>query len=133
MRPVLINVFTGIREVDPGTVEAARGLGFTRLGVLTRVQLPLAVPLAVAGIRICAVQVVATTALAATVGAGGLGVLILAGLANNDDSVLLAGAIPTAALALAVAGVLALAERQLTPRGLRVESRPGPQRRKDVT
>jgi osmoprotectant transport system permease protein len=98
-------------------------MGFTPAGVLTRVELPMALPLLFAGIRISAIQIVATAALAAAVGAGGLGVLILAGLANNDDDVLLAGAIPTALLALAIGGLLGLLERLLTPRGLRLTRR----------
>lgn len=118
--PVLLNAYTGIREVDRGAVEAARGMGFTPLAVLGRVELPMALPLLFTGIRVSAIQIVATAALAASVGAGGLGVLILSGLANADDEILLAGAIPTALLALGTGGLLALAERLLTPRGLRV-------------
>ncbi|MCC6831415.1 MAG: ABC transporter permease [Thermoleophilia bacterium] len=124
--PVLLNAHTGIREVDRGAVEAARGMGFTPLAVLGRVELPMALPLVFTGIRVSAIQIVATAALGASVGANGLGVLILSGLANADDEILLAGAIPTALLALAVGGMLALAERLLTPRGLRLAraSRP---------
>lgn len=124
--PILLNAHTGIREVDRGAVEAARGMGFTPLAVLGRVELPMALPLLFAGVRISAIQIVATAALGASVGANGLGVLILSGLANADDEILLAGAIPTALLALAVGGALALAERLLTPRGLRLAraSRP---------
>jgi osmoprotectant transport system permease protein len=121
--PVLLNTVTGIREVDRGVVEAARGMGFTPAAVLTRVELPMALPLLFAGVRIAAIQIVATAALAAAVGAGGLGVLILSGLANSDDEVLLAGAIPTAVLALGIGGALAVLQRVLTPRGLRVATR----------
>lgn len=118
--PVLLNAFTGIREVDRGVIDAARGMGFTAPAVLGRVELPMALPLVFAGIRVSAIQIVATAALAASVGAGGLGVLILSGLANNDDDVLLAGALPTALLALGIGLALSLAERLLTPRGLRM-------------
>lgn len=127
--PVLLNAYTGIREVDRGAVEAARGMGFTRLAVLGRVELPMALPLLFTGIRVSAIQIVATAALAASVGAGGLGVLILSGLANADDEILLAGAIPTALLALGVGALLALAERLLTPRGLRIARRTAPTQR----
>lgn len=123
--PVLLNVVTGIREVDRGAVDAARGMGFTRLGVLTRVELPMALPLTLTGVRVSAIQIIATAALAAAVGANGLGVLILSGLANSDNDVLLAGAVPTALLALGVGAVLAGVERFLTPRGLRL-ARGGP-------
>jgi osmoprotectant transport system permease protein len=129
--PVLLNTYTGVREVDRGVVEAARGMGFTPLAILRRIELPLALPLVVTGIRVSAIQIVATTALAAAVGAGGLGVLILSGLANSDDEVLLAGAIPTALLALLIGALLGLAERLLTPRGLRAARttpRGGPRR-----
>jgi osmoprotectant transport system permease protein len=112
--------------VDRGVVEAARGMGFTPAAVLTRVELPMALPLLFAGIRIAAIQIVATAALAAAVGAGGLGVLILSGLANSNDQVLLAGAIPTALLALGIGGLLAVLQRLLTPRGLRLAARRGP-------
>jgi len=124
--PVLLNTVTGIREVDRGVVEAARGMGFTPAAVLTRVELPMALPLLFAGVRIAAIQIVATAALAAAVGAGGLGVLILSGLANSDDEVLLAGAIPTAVLALGIGGLLAVLQRVLTPRGLRLRARRAP-------
>ena len=73
-------------KVDRSVIESARGMGFTPVAVLGRVELPLALPLLFAGIRVSAIQIVATAVLAATVGAGGLGVLILAGLANDDDS-----------------------------------------------
>lgn len=117
--PVLLNAYTGIRGVDAAVTDAARGMGFMPLRVLGRVELPLALPLIFAGIRISAIQIVATAVLAAAVGAGGLGVLILAGLANSDDAVLLAGAIPTALLAVGMGLVLAAAQWLLTPRGLR--------------
>ncbi|MCB0882025.1 MAG: ABC transporter permease [Thermoleophilia bacterium] len=117
--PVLLNAYTAVRGVDPAVTDAARGMGFTRLGVLTRVEIPLSLPLVFAGIRISAIQIVATAVLAAAVGAGGLGVLILAGLANSDDAVLLAGAVPTALLAVGTGLVLGLAQWLLTPRGLR--------------
>ncbi len=117
--PVLLNTYAGVRGVDPGVVDAARGMGFTPAGVLTRVELPLSLPLIFAGIRISAVQIVATAVLAAAVGAGGLGVLILSGLANGDDDILLAGAIPTAVLAISFGAVLTIAQFILTPRGLR--------------
>lgn len=117
--PVMLNAFTAIAGVDRAVVEAARGVGFTGWGILTRVELPLSLPLITAGVRIAAVQIVATAVFAGAVGGGGLGVLILAGLANSDSATLLAGAIPTAAVALLASLILGLAERALTPRGLR--------------
>lgn len=121
--PILLNTFTGIREVDAGAVEAARGMGMTPVQVLGRVEMPVALPLIFAGLRVSAVQVVATAALAGVVGAGGLGVLIEAGRTNGQTDVLLAGAIPTTLLALTFGGLLGAAERLLTPKGLRLGRR----------
>jgi osmoprotectant transport system permease protein len=121
--PILLNTFTGIREVDAGVVEASRGMGFTPLRILLRVELPLALPQIFAGIRTSAVQIVATVALAALVGAGGLGVLVLSGLANDQTPVLLAGAIPIAILAVLAELLFGGLERLFTPKGLRIGRR----------
>ena len=122
--PVLLNAYTGIREVDAPTVEAARGMGLTPVQVLGRVELPVALPLIFAGIRISAVQIVATAALAGLVGAGGLGVLVVSGLANSKTDVLLAGAIPIALLAVLTEVLFSGLSRFLTPRGLRLARSP---------
>jgi len=118
--PILVNTFTGIRDVDPATLDAARGMGLTSRQVLTRVEMPLALPLVFAGLRTSAVQVVATATLAGLVGAGGLGTLVLAGLGNDQVPVLLAGAIPVALLAILFEVAFAGIERLATPRGLRL-------------
>ena len=81
--PILLNTFTGVKEVDPGAVEASRGMGFTPLQVLGRVELPIAMPLIFAGIRTSSVQIIATAALAGLVGAGGLGVIVASGLVEQ--------------------------------------------------
>jgi osmoprotectant transport system permease protein len=122
--PILLNSYTGVREVDPGIVEASRGMGFRPLQVLGRVELPIAMPLVFAGIRTSAVQIVATAALAGLVGAGGLGVIVSSGLSNNQDDVILAGAIPITILAALAELVFGGAERLATPRGLRITRRP---------
>ncbi len=122
--PILLNTYTGVRDVDPGTVEASRGMGFTPLQVLGRVELPIAVPLVFAGIRTSSVQIIATAALAGLVGAGGLGVIVQSGLSNNQDDVILAGAIPITILAALSEVVFGGAERLATPRGLRISRRP---------
>lgn len=116
---VLLNVATGIRGADRSAVEAARGMGLTPGQVLTRVELPLALPLAFTGLRSAAVMIVATAALAGAVGAGGLGVTIIAGLANNQTDVLLAGAIPVTILAIAAEGLVVAAHVFTTPKRLR--------------
>ena len=122
--PILLNAYTGVKEVDAGTVEASRGMGFTPLQVLGRVELPIALPLIFAGIRTSAVQIVATAALAGLVGAGGLGVIVSSGLSNNQDDVILAGAIPITILAALSEVVFGGAERLATPRGLRITRSP---------
>ena len=117
--PIVRATVTGIRDVDPGVVEAAHALGMTPRQVLRDVRVPLAVPAMMAGIRTAAVIAMGTATLAAFVGGGGLGEPIVAGLALADQRMVLSGAIPAAVLA--VLGDLALGalERMLTPAALR--------------
>jgi len=122
--PILLNTYTGVREVDPGAVEASRGMGLTAGQVLGRVELPLALPLIFAGIRTSAVQIIATAALVGLVGVGGLGVIVQSGLANSQTEVLLAGAIPIAILAILAELVFGGVQRLITPKGLRLARRP---------
>jgi len=117
--PVLLKVASGIQLADRGAVEAARGMGYTRTQLLRNVELPLAVPFVFTGLRTAAVMIVSTAALAGAIGAGGLGVTIIAGFSNNQDDVLLAGAIPVTLLALAAEGILVAFHRLITPTGLR--------------
>jgi osmoprotectant transport system permease protein len=113
--PVLTNTYVGVREVDPATVEAARGMGMTGVQVLRRVELPLAVPLLMNGVRLAAVQVVATATIAALVAGGGLGAVITEGFGRQNQAQLLAGAVCVLVLALAVEGVMALLQRAVDP------------------
>lgn len=124
--PILLNTYTGVKEVDRGTVEASRGMGFTPAQVLGRVELPIALPLIFAGVRTSSVQIIATAALAGLVGAEGLGVIVASGLSNSQDDVILAGAIPITILAALSEVVFGGAERLATPRGLRISRRPIP-------
>jgi len=117
--PMVTNSYVALREVDPDVKEAARGMGYRELAQVLQIELPLAVPLIMAGIRTSAVQVVATATLAAEVAGGGLGRFIVDGLARNDYPQLVAGAVLVAALALATEFTLAGVERLLVPRGLR--------------
>jgi len=99
--PILRNTCTGIAEVDPAVIESARGMGMTPWQVLWEVQLPLAAPVLLAGIRVATAICIGITTIAAAIGAGGLGVFIFRGLAMVNNQVILAGAIPAAFLAIA--------------------------------
>lgn len=118
--PMLTNSYVAIAEIDPEVKEAARGMGLNGRQMLARVELPLGVPLIMAGVRISAVAVVATATIAAFVGFGGFGRYIIDGFKqSNGEPKLWAGALLVAFFALAVEGVLALVQRWLTPAGLR--------------
>jgi osmoprotectant transport system permease protein len=123
--PLLANAYTGLRQIDPETREAARGMGLSGGQVLRRVELPLSVPYLAAGLRTAAVQVVATAALAAFVNGGGLGEIISAGfgigMSNGGGGQIVAGGIAVALLALLVEGVLAGVQRLVTPAALRTD------------
>jgi osmoprotectant transport system permease protein len=120
--PILVNTYAGLREVDRDLVESARGMGMRERQILTQVELPIALPLVVGGIRTAAVQVVATATLGAVVAYGGLGRYIIDGIARNESDRLFAGVVLVAGLALATEGAFALVQRALTSPGLRVES-----------
>jgi osmoprotectant transport system permease protein len=119
---ILTNTSVGLREVDADAVESARGMGMTPFQVCARIELPLATPVILAGIRTAAVQIVASATLAAFIGGGGLGDFITTGIGMMQMEVLLVGAIPVSLLAIATDAALGYVERRLTPRGLR-ESR----------
>lgn len=121
--PIARSTYTGVRDADPAAVEAARALGTTPLQELLLVRLPLAAPVIMAGVRTAAVITVGAATLAAFIGAGGLGEPIVAGLALADSRMILSGALPAAALALLVDGILALVERTVTPAQLRAAGR----------
>ncbi|AYN41075.1 ABC transporter permease [Streptomyces dangxiongensis] len=116
--PVLSNTIAGLRANDPTLLEAARGIGMSPLGVLTRVELPLGVPLILAGVRTALVLNVGTATLATFGGGGGLGTLITTGITTQRMPVLVLGSLLTVALALLVDWLASLAEVLLRPRGL---------------
>jgi osmoprotectant transport system permease protein len=118
--PMVTNSYVALSEVDPDIKEAARGMGYRELARLVRVELPLAVPLVMAGVRTSAVQVVATATLAALIGSGGLGRYIIDGFAQQDYTKTAAGAVLVALLALATELSLSGVERLLVPRGIRL-------------
>jgi len=109
--PILRNTVTGINEVDPAVVESARGMGMTPRQVLWQVQLPLAAPVMLAGVRVATAICIGVTTIAAAIGAGGLGVFIFRGLAMVNNQVILAGAIPAAGLAIAADAALGYFQR----------------------
>jgi osmoprotectant transport system permease protein len=113
--PILRNTITGLRGVDPAVREAAVGMGMTDGQLLRLVEMPLAFPVILAGIRVAAVVSVGTAAIAAAVGAGGLGTFVFRGIATVDHRLILAGAIPSALLALVVDGALGRLERSRRP------------------
>lgn len=118
---ILTNAYVGVRDVDRDVREAARGTGMSGWQVLRRVELPLALPLVLAGLRTASVQVVATATLAAYVGGGGLGRFIADGFGRADPPMYAAGGVLVAALALTVELVLGAVQKRVTP---------GPRRRR---
>ena len=130
--PILTNGYVGIREVDADVREAAAGMGMTGLEVLLRVELPMALPLIMTGIRTSAVQVVATATLAAFIGLGGLGRFIIDGLAQGGArsagpgrSMLLVGAATVAILSILIELALGWVERIVAPAALQRKELPG--------
>lgn len=109
--PILRNTYTGIVEVDPSLIEASRAMGMNRWRRLYKVQIPLAMPMIMAGIRNAMVLIIGTATLAALIGAGGLGSLILLGIDRNNNQLILLGAIPAALLAILFDYILRLFER----------------------
>jgi osmoprotectant transport system permease protein len=113
--PIIRNTYTGITGVDRAVLEAGRGMGMTDRQLLWQLQLPLSLGVILAGVRVAAVLSVAVATIAAAIGAGGLGELIFRGLAMVDNQLILAGAIPSALLALLVDFSLGHLEKRLTP------------------
>jgi osmoprotectant transport system permease protein len=116
--PIVTNTYVGVREVDADVREAARGMGMTGMQVLRRVELPLALPLIMAGLRTSAVQVVATATLGAAVAWGGLGRFIVDGFSNRDNPQIFGGAVIVALLAVVTDGLFALLQHAAARRRL---------------
>lgn len=113
--PIIKNTYTGINSIPPQTVESARGIGLTKLQILFKVQIPLALPVIMAGVRISAVTAVGLMTMAAFIGAGGLGYLVFSGIRTVNNNQILAGAIPACLLALLVDFLVATVEKLVTP------------------
>ncbi len=125
--PILTNTYAGIRGVPAPIVEAATGMGMTPRQVLTWIEIPLAAPVIIAGVRIATVVSVGVATIAAAIGAGGLGTLIFRGVAMVDNRLVLAGAVPAALLAVAADLLLTWVEKAIQPgRNARGEAAPQP-------
>jgi osmoprotectant transport system permease protein len=118
--PIIRNTYTGIREVDPAMIEAGLGMGMSERQILTKVQLPLAVPVIMAGLRQAVVMNIGIAAIGAYIGAGGLGQPIFRGIANYRPDLVLSGAIFVSLIAIVVDLLLGKVEGLTTPRGLKV-------------
>ena len=119
MFPVLKNTYTGLLGVEPKYLESARGCGMSRFQRLIKVELPLAMPTIIAGLRMAAVYTVSWAVLAAMIGLGGLGDFVYQGTASNNNTLILLGAIPAAILAIVIGALIDLLQKKVTPRGLK--------------
>ncbi len=117
--PIIKNTYTGIKGVDDALTEAGRGMGMTNLQLLTMVEIPLALPVMMAGVRIATTINIGTATIAALIGAQGLGSFIFRGISMGNNNLILTGALPAAALALLVDWLMGLFELYLTPKGMR--------------
>lgn len=116
--PVLRNTMVGIRQVDEAIIEAGRGMGMTKSAVLLKIELPLAVPVILAGVRTALILAVGTITIGAVINAGTFGVIINGGVITRNETLLLAGAVLTAAVALTIDWLAGIAELVLRPKGL---------------
>ena len=119
MFPVQKNTYTGLLEVDRKYVDAARGCGMSRRQSLVQVELPLAMPTIIAGVRMAAIYTVSWAVLASMIGLGGLGDFVYQGTASNNTTLILLGAIPAALLAVLFGAAIDALQRRAIPRGLR--------------
>jgi len=120
--PILRNSYAAINDINPAIVEAARGMGMTRGQIARKIELPLALPVIMTGIRVSTVVLVGTATLAALIAAGGLGEIILTGVFVGEPLIILQGAAPAAALAITLGFILERIESWITPRGLKVKA-----------
>lgn len=121
MFPVLKNTYTGLLGVEQKYLEAAKGCGMSQLQSLLRVELPLAMPSIIAGLRMSAIYTVSWAVLAAMIGLGGLGGFVYQGTSSNNNTLILLGAIPSALLAVVIGAFVDLLQKRVTPKGLRKE------------
>lgn len=122
MFPVLKNTYTGILGVEGKYIEAAKGCGMSSFQALVKVELPLAMPTIIAGLRMATIYTVSWAVLAAMIGKGGLGEFVYQGTSSNNNTLILLGAIPAALLAILFGALIDLLQKKVTPRGLRKEA-----------
>lgn len=118
LMPILRNTYVGLMDVNPDTIDSARGLGMTNMQLILKVDIPLAMPVIMAGIRLSAIYVIAWATLASYIGAGGLGDFIFNGLSLYQTDLIFGGTIPVIILALLTDYLLGKLERKLTPKGI---------------
>jgi len=119
--PIIRNTYTAILNVPPEVADAGKGMGMSQWHLLKEVEIPIAVPIILAGLRTAAVMNIGIAAIAAYIGAGGLGVLISQGISRTYEEMIIAGAVLVSILAIIVDGAMALLERWVTPRGIKVQ------------
>lgn len=119
--PMLRNTFTGIREVDPALIEAARGMGMTSFQILLKIELPMAISIIMGGFRTATIYTISWATLAAVIGGGGLGYLVFTGLGLANDNMLITGALATAMLATIADLVTRKVQKLCTPKGLKIK------------
>ncbi len=119
MFPILKNTYAGLVSVDPQYIEAARGCGMTPLQRLYKIEIPLALPTIIGGLRMSTIYTVSWTVLAAMIGQGGLGEFIYTGISANDNGLILMGAIPAALLAFLLGSLIDVLQRMVVPKGMR--------------
>ena len=120
--PILRNSYAGIRNIDPAVIEAARGMGMSRAQIARKIELPLARPVIMGGIRVSTIITVGTAELAVLVGGTGLGRITFTGVFSSEPLLILQGAAPTALMAIVLGFMLEIIERRVTPRGLKAEA-----------
>lgn len=118
--PILRNTYTAIKSVDPAMIEAGRGMGMTDGQIIFRIEIPLAIPVIMAGVRNAVILIIGIATIAAMIGAEGLGVPIFRGIRNVRPDLILIGGISVSIIAFAVDGIMAVVERLITPKGMKV-------------
>lgn len=118
--PIIKNTFTSISGINPQVIEAAEGIGMTKMQVLFKVQIPMALPVIMAGVRISAVTAVGLMTMAAYIGAGGLGYLVFSGIRTANNYQILAGAIPACIMALVIDFIASVIEKAVVPQGIKI-------------